>query len=457
MPSEIATFVCALVVVILFWLDRRPKVPTSRALWLPLVWLWLAGTRSVSQWLSMDPIIDSPDQVLEGSPLDRLVYAGLLTVGIAVLAQRRTQVGKLLRANGPIVWFFVYCALSILWSEYPEVALKRWTKAVGDFVMVLVVLSDHEPFTAMKRLLARLTYLLIPLSVLFIKYYPNLGRLYGRWDGKTYYIGVTLDKNGLGVLCLFFGLASAWRLLAAYHERRGRDRSRHLLAHGVILAMVLWLFWIANSMTSLSCFILGSIVLVAASLPKVVRRPAVLHLLVAAMLATSVSVLFLDLGPGVLATMGRDPTLTDRTKVWAVLVSLVDNPLLGTGFASFWLGARLEKIWSVYWWHPEEAHNGYLEVFLNLGWSGVALLAFVIATGYRTVTAAYRRNLLLGSLGVAYFVAGVVYNLTEAGFFRMMAPAWILFLLAITRVSEPSERRSKVTINPALTPLANKI
>ena len=150
-------------------------------------------------------------------------------------------------------------------------AFKRWTKALGDLVMVLVVLSDREPSAAFERLLAWASFLLIPLSVLIIKYYPVIGRGYDRWDGRAFYTGVTLNKNTLGSICLLFGLASVWRLLIAYQDRKGTARTRRLLAHGVILVMVLWLFWMANSMTSLSCFLIGIVLLLVGNLRAVVQ------------------------------------------------------------------------------------------------------------------------------------------------------------------------------------------
>ena len=76
----------------------------------------------------------------------------------------------------PILIFFPYCALSILWADYPLVAFKHWNKGIGDLVMVLVVLTDPEPAAAFKRLLSRLGFVLLPLSILFIKYYPSIGR-----------------------------------------------------------------------------------------------------------------------------------------------------------------------------------------------------------------------------------------------------------------------------------------
>src|SRR5271166_3600399 len=170
MPPQVAAAIYVFVILGLFWLDREKGARPSRALWIPVIWLSLACSRSVAQWLQLGQPIDSADQLLEGSPVDRAVYTGLLVVGLIVLATRGRQAGRLLRANVPILLFFLYCAMSLLWSDYPDVAFKRWTKAIGDLVMVLIVLSDREPFNAVNRLLARTGYLLIPLSILFIKY-----------------------------------------------------------------------------------------------------------------------------------------------------------------------------------------------------------------------------------------------------------------------------------------------
>ena len=145
-------------------------------------------------------------------------------------------------------------------------------------------------------------------------------------------------------------------------------------------------------MTSISSFLMASTLLLWANSRAASRRPALVHFLTATMLAVSVAVLFFGVSPSVLGTMGRNPTLTDRTEVWSVCLSLVQNPVLGTGFESFWLGPRLEKMWSMYWWRPNEAHNGYLEIFLNLGWVGVAWLVVIIATGYRRVFRVWRRQ-----------------------------------------------------------------
>ncbi|HEY5446463.1 MAG TPA: DUF5935 domain-containing protein, partial [Pyrinomonadaceae bacterium] len=312
MSGTIATVVFALMILGLFWLDRDQNQNSrpSGALWIPVIWWFLACSRSVGQWLQMvSPIessgqMESSDQLLEGSPMDRLVYTTLLVLGLIVLVNRRKHVMTLLQGNVPIIIFFLYCAVSILWSDYPEVAFKRWNKALGDLVMVLVVLSDREPLVALERLLARTTFLLVPLSILVIKYYPYLGRGIAKWSYKTFYTGVSLNKNGLGMICLVCGLATVWRLLMTYQDRNGIGRTQRLLAHGAILVMVLWLFWLANSMTSLSCFIIGCILLLAVKFRVVEQNPGVVHYLVAAILTITIPVLFFNFSPGILETLG---------------------------------------------------------------------------------------------------------------------------------------------------------
>ena len=435
MTSTIASAAFALLILGIFWLDRDPRVRTSKAIWISVIWWFLACSRSVGQWLEVNTSMGSltPEMMEEGSPVDRLVYGGLAALGVIVLVKRSGLVLKLLRTNGPIILFFFYYGVSISWSGYPDVAFKRWIKALGDLVMILVVLTDREPYAAFERLLSRTTYLLVPLSVLLIKYYPALGRGIHKWTYKTFYTGAALNKNVLGMICLLGGLTTVWRLLTAFQDRRDPTRTRRLFAQSVILTMVLWLFWMANSMTSLSCFMIGTAILLAGNVFAFIRNnPAVMHVFIAAILLVTGSVLFFNVSPDALDAMGKDPTLTDRTNVWALLVSVGESPLVGTGYESFWLGSRLHKIWNVYTWKPFSSHNGYLEIYLNLGWMGVALLALVIATSYRKVVAAFRLNHRVGSFVLACFSVGLVYNFTEAAFFRMMTPVWMFFLLAIT-------------------------
>jgi exopolysaccharide production protein ExoQ len=445
MTPRIAMLVFVTGITGLFLIDRERKSQTSAALWLPVIWLWIFGSREISLWMAAirnGESVAYGDTYLDGSPVDRIVYSCLMFLGILVLARRGPKVTRLLQANLPIVLFFIYCAMSVVWSDHPDIALKRWIKSLGDLIMVIIVLTERDWLAAMRRLLARIAFLLIPVSILLIKYYPSIGKSFKHY-GTPIYMGVTTNKNILGVVCLLCGLGSLWRFLGALRDRKMPHRSRHLLAHGTLLAMVFWLFGMAHSMTGLACFLLGATVMVTTSMGAFARRPGVVHVLVVSVVFVSFATLFLGAGDSSLQAMGKDVTLTGRTEIWRLVLGMTGNPLVGTGFESFWLpGWRRDKIWDLYWWHPNEAHNGYIEVFLNLGWIGICLMAGLIVTGYRNILAVLRREPDIGRVRLAYFVVAVIYNFTEAGF-RMLDPIWIFFLLVTMAVPRPLTRSSK--------------
>jgi len=133
-----------------------------------------------------------------------------------------------------------------------------------------------------------------------------------------------------------------------------------------------------------------------------------------------------------LRMLGRNPTLTGRTDIWKAVLSFHTNPIIGTGYDSFWLGGRIEKVWQIIGYKGiSQAHNGYLQVYLELGLIGVALWSWLAAYGYRKAVLALRTDPLMGRFRLAFITAGLIYSLAEAGF-RAMMPIWVVFLLAVT-------------------------
>lgn len=426
----IATIVTVAFVYWLFRLDRDRNARVSPALWIPVSWLCIICSRPVSVWIHPDRGTNYMDRFTESSPLDAAVYGVLIVLGLLVLNRRAARVKQLLLANLPLLLFFFYCALSVSWSDDPAVAFKRWIKAVGDLVMALLVVSDVDAEHAIRRLYSRVGFVLLPLSVLFILYYPALGRQYDASTHVTMYTGVATFKNLLGVLCMACGLAALWAFLGAYKDRAHPDRWRHMLAQGISVLLAVGLVVRADSMTSLSSFALAGAVLVISSWTWTRNRPHVLVATFVSTIAAAGGALFLSYGAGVLQELGRNATLTGRTAIWKAVLAQPINPLIGTGFESFWMGNRMTSVWSMSQVGIQQAHDGYLELYLNLGWIGLVLLGTMIVTGYRNGIALYRKDAHAGGLRIAFLTAAVVYAFTEAGF-RMLSPDWFGFLLAV--------------------------
>jgi exopolysaccharide production protein ExoQ len=454
-----ATGICVCGIAGLFYLDRENQVRTSKALWLPVVWLSLIGSRPVSFWIGTSP--SNRNVQLDGSPLDAAVYGVLIVAALAVLIRRSNRTLALLASNWPILIYFAYCLISVVWSYHPDVSLKRWIKAIGDLAMALVVVTEPRLPDALRRLYSHVGFLLLPTSVLFIKYYGELGRGYTP-DGEPMNTGVTTTKNMLGLIVLAVSLTVVWRVIVLLRNKTEPGRRRHLIAQGVLLAFCIALFAMAHSATSVACFMLGSTVILMGNLRMVRRRPAWLHALsLAAVLVGGLTAFTGGEGGGAVSALGRS-NLSGRTEIWAAVIPAVPNKMLGAGFESFWITpACLQMVADNLsgWWHPEflnESHNGYLEVYLNLGGIGVCLLSLILIGGYRSAIAAFKLNPPIGGLMLAYTIVAVIYNVTEAGF-RMLGYMWICLLVAVVasngvvtgvvggKTPRVSTRRSRVT------------
>lgn len=431
MPPKIAIIVFAVGICGLFALDRDRKARTSKALWLPVIWIWIVGSRPVSAWLGIHSRTgDMAAQLAEGSPFDAAIFAVLLAAGIIALISRRSRVRDCLKANSPILIYFAYCLLSLLWSDFPDIAFKRWIKAIGDLMMVLVVITDPKPVAALRRLLSRTGFILLPASVLLINYFGDLGRDFDPW-GRPSVTGVTTNKNLLGVITFTLSLGAVWRVLTLLRDRGQPNRARHLLAQGILLAFGVALLMMARSATSGACFVFGTGLMLATGLPVVGRRSGVVHALVLVIVLTGGLTMLLGGDADVVHAMGRQTDFTGRTAVWKAVIPMAPNPVLGAGFESFWLGSRLEKLWRLFpVFRPNEAHNGYIEVYLNLGFVGVALILLILMNGYLRAVGTFRRDPAIGGLILAYVAAAAIYSVTEAGF-RLLDPIWVFLLLAV--------------------------
>jgi exopolysaccharide production protein ExoQ len=435
MSFALASTVCAVGIAGLFYLNRNKGFRTSKALWLPVIWLWIIGSRPISSWLGMSPqtVADQQRLQLDGSPTDAFVFIVILAAGLTVLLWRRRQTYALLRVAIPIVIYFTYCLLSVLWSPFPVVALKRWTKDLGDLVMVLIVLTDPDPFAALQRLFSRVGFILMPASLLLIRY-SDLGRGYDP-DGNAMNTGVTTNKNTLGLVTFVLALGTLWSVRLLLRRGCHPNRGRRLIAQGTLLIFAVALLGMAQSATSIACFALGGVLILALGSRPISRHPGAVHAVVA-MIALAAGLTMLFGGQAsVVHTLGRQTDLTGRTDIWNAVIPLVPNAVIGAGFESFWIGPTVRELPRKlpHWYHAEglnSSHNGYIETYLNLGWVGVGLIALILISGYRHSCAAFRSYSEIGSLTLAYVATTAVYNMTEAGF-RMLTPTWMALLLAL--------------------------
>jgi O-antigen ligase len=368
------------------------------------------------------------DQQLDGSPLDSLIFLGLIVAAATVLSRRRLDWGGLFRSNRLLIIFFIYLGISVLWSDYSFVSFKRWIKDLGNIVIVLVVLSDDNPVAAVRFLLARLCYLVLPLSIVFIKYFPTLGRSYDPWTGAAFYTGLAADKNMLGGSLFACSLFLVWMLVQPDRRRTGLKGRLDYFVLLLMGGMAAWLLQQAHSSTALFCTVVGALIIWLTRFRRVRAHLGVYGASLAVILV--VLNLVVNVPEALAGILGRDSTLSGRTDIWSALLKEGTDPLFGAGYYSFWTGDRVARLSGGFYYALNEAHNTYLETYLNNGLIGVALLlAVLLSAGIRIKQEAMKSE-SFGAFRLGCFLPLVFYGVTEA-FMNHLGDLWFLFILVV--------------------------
>lgn len=408
MIPALALVLCTIFALYLLWLEGKGSPCVSPATWIPTTWLLAVASKPLAIWFG---VAGSNE---DGSALDEVLLTTLAVAGIAVLIRRRFNWQRVLRSHGWLIGLLFFMFVSAIWSDITLIALRRWVRQLIVVIMALVIISETDRYQAMESLLRRFAYLFIPFSLVVIKYYPASGVSYS-WSGVKMWTGIALHKNSFGSMCSISALFFLW----AYFQRRDHTNLRvryQRWADTLILLIALYLLSGAekNSATAAATLSAGVATLLTLRLVRSAKRmvpKAALMVLLIFLIAYGVAAPFQG-GSNVAslsAQLGRDDTLTGRTDIWAaVLPAMAQHRILGHGFESFWTNAR-RQVYMI-----SDAHNGYLDILLELGAAGLALyICWFLSSAnklYRTLATNYN----WASLSLSYLIMCLVFNVTES-------------------------------------------
>lgn len=440
LPPHLALFLCIVFILGLFWIDCRRKLPVSRGLWVPVIWMAVTGSRPLSMWF------EAPVALEDGSPIDRAVYLALIIAGLIILSRRKEKfsISELIGANAAFSLLLGYYALSILWSDLPFVSFKRYIKMYGMLMMILIILTDADPVLALRTAARRCGFILLSLSIMLAKYFPSIGVSYDVWTGMPMLIGLADSKNGLGQICMVFGLFFLWDFALHWHERAFRRVWLVLAVDAFMFLLAVHLLLMSNSNTSLVCLLLGLATLFA-TMYDPFRKKIGLYILFGALaflLLNSIA----DLIPAVVHSLGRNMTFTDRTYIWQELLPFAEaNIWFGVGYEGFWMGDRLPRLAQVVG-QVNEAHNGYLEIVLNTGIMGLFLFFLFTVSVFRRCSELLRSKPWYGRFAIAFFLPSLLFNFTEAGF-RGIGLVFFFFITIGFRLPETVKERAVYAVS----------
>lgn len=312
-------------------------------------------------------------------------------------------------------------AASTVWSVSPPISGRR-ALAFATFSLLAVILAVRwSPSELVLRLLW-LALVLVAVSLAFQLALPDLSRMSdGAWRGAF------THKNGLGHV-------SSFAIVILLVGWRYRLAPRALLAAGLSAAVVLLIG--SRSATSLLVTVLavGFFLLLGRGGLEPLAKAALVSLAVAALALLGLWVL---LEPeAAVALLGRDLTFTGRLPLWEhVLARIAERPWTGWGYQAYWaVPAFADYVMLTLGWPAPNAHSGYLEVVLGLGWPGLLLalllLAQALVRALRTLASGDR---VLGETALLLVVALLVRNLSESELLQQSGLLWLLLATLLVR------------------------
>ncbi|UDL93817.1 O-antigen ligase family protein [Lichenihabitans sp. PAMC28606] len=386
-------------------------------------------------WVTLHPFqsLSTSASVELSSGNEGLTYAAFLAlagVAFAVVLPRLRIVWRCLMV-APILAMAGWMLVTSVISEDPGTSLRRLvlTGLVVTLAACLFLLPNNQAKLA--RLLAICALTVLILSYLGVILVPGLAihqatdlgepELAGNWRGL---FGHKNDASAVMSLFVIIGLFIA------------RCRMPVTGSAIMLLAVVFLLFSGGKSSLMLIIITLG-----VSSLWGIVRGPVARALLAfgPALLLNLLgvgSVLWPNIG-SVTKALPLDTTFTGRTDIWAFAIdSLPGHYLTGHGFQAFWNTAKTwtggeDASWAGTAAH---AHNGYLDLIVNMGLPGLGFGLFMVAwMPFRDVLAAERNGTdpaLLAMLRQIW-IFGLSLSAMETFLFLRADPVWLTFLFAI--------------------------
>lgn len=358
---------------------------------------------------------------LEGNPLLRVLWMGSYGITLCLLAVQWKGFTRIPRKLDKIILILTGVAVfSYFWSASPQLTLRRSVALIGTTLFGVYLGTRYNPREQL-RLIAWALGIGAVLSLLFAVFLP----IYGVDPGfdVVAWRGVYSQKNSLG---RYMVLSSLVFLLIAFSS------SKHRWVAWSGLGLSVGLLVMSTSKTSLVVLLA---VLILLPFYRAIRWSYTLSIpifIIAILLLASIVILFTAEAETVLGFIGKDLTLTGRTDLWAVVFTMIQQRFwLGYGYSAFWLGweGYSADVWKVFNWLPNHAHNGFLDIWLDLGLLGLSIFILSFFNSLVKAVAWVRHTKTLEYCWpIVYLTVILLYNLTYSTLIDQNSLFWILYV-----------------------------
>jgi O-antigen ligase len=357
--------------------------------------------------------------VTASDPVKTAVAVSVYLVLLAFGLPRYSALIDAFRRNKLLVSLIALSAVSASWSPEPASSAKRAVLLLATTLFGAYFGVRFEPLEQLKLLSLTMT-IAIGASFAFALCIPAYGT-----DNEmaVAWRGVFDQKNE-------FGRAAVLSVIVFFFMSK-QPRSRRWFWHTAIV-LALGAVVLSRSATAVVVLLAVGVSFMVLSLFRLPQRLLIEAACLSLALATCAVALLSANTDSVFKLLGRDATLTGRTEIWSALAAPIGRHLwFGYGYGGFWLGpgSDSESVTEQVHWAVQHAHNGFLDLTLQLGCVGITIFALLFLQYFtRALRSARSQSGYLCLWPLCYFAFMFFYNFTDNTIVAHNNVFWVLFV-----------------------------
>jgi exopolysaccharide production protein ExoQ len=366
-----------------------------------------------------------------GTPVWHKINLALFClICLVLIVFRFPSVLALARRLKIVLAFPVLAILSCAWSADPRQSMVSGLILLI-FTMFAIYVASRFSFQRQLELVMLVGMVALPTSIALALLVPTVGTTEAGWRGIFGH-----KQMCAAVSTLWLITALHWKSSGMYHKTL---RAVCVVMSGVLIVM-------SQSRTGWALALVALLLSGAISLlQKMPAKQGLLLLLFGVPLAVIAAYGLHAHSSIVLAAVGKDSTLTERTTIWAaVWDAALRHPILGYGFAAFWKGlyGPSQNIVLVVGWGLEQAQDGFLDIWLQIGAVGIVLLVSIIGRAMRNALHGFysEGNERYVRWCIVIILSTLIYNIGESSV-GLLNMTWFLFLLACIGLEQAANQR----------------
>ena len=365
------------------------------------------------------PIADVPGL---DSKIQRFYIGGYVIVLLLVMV----NVSRVVRASAvvwPMILLAALAAASVAWSADPAVTQSHSVSLAMTILLGVYLVGRYDLAELSIVLIAAFSVLMFA-SIAIIVIDPASAFHVGD-DHEGSLRGVFVHKNQAGRIMILMipAIAAAWMLGAL---SKATLAFLGLLAVGFVAAT-----------TSKTALVAGVAMIAAVVIVPMLRGTVLQTAVTILILATALwwmAVISVYNYEAALTSIGRDASFTGRTDIWAFVVDhIAQRPLGGWGYSAFWHGDFMPGERYTARTGVPHGHNGWLDVMVDVGVLGVAILALaaLVTLARGLALARHGRSRAPAAFVLSVLAGWLAIGATESIYLTKHDIYTVMFVLAV--------------------------